>query len=583
MTPYRLRHEAKDIEFEADPELLVQQRQRMVRRWITSLGALGAVAGLGACALVLHDRHVHRAERQQAWDRLTTCLAGTTASVSPEEASLRVRQTQLAVLGAPADRQRERGLPVWPARCSPFAHRLATAARTEGSAPALADSGERMANALSEPEVSTANLESHVRALFTAAADAHLQTNRATDVPEAPAPASPLHLATLPKAARIPGDSVTVLGIHPSSLSDGASRIIVGGLLPGRAACAFDPTAMALTCSPLSAPKRPRITAGLKVFCIRGHMKLVGHEIAMPRPEGEATALESGEFSVPGTPVPCPSALEDGGLAYLATIRPAHGPSEERLVRISAEGAYSEYRMAPQGPREESALGDLDDAARTQEASNEAPTLGRCRMGGTEVLALGGRGNVHLSFLEAHRWSVPISSRGTVGGLQCAPGEAILTRVHAPVDLTGSAPPSPFFAGTLEETHCTASACTPRTLDLTQMLSHSTDLFPLHETSVATAYVDGKLLVVWSAGTRGGLRMRMAPMDAIATVPDTVLYDDHIRAGTFQDISTLLAFRMAASASGAILFLETVEGTFALRIGATGTVEPLPTKVDVGL
>ncbi|WP_394834208.1 hypothetical protein LVJ94_47685 [Pendulispora rubella] len=585
MMPYRTRPEPEDLELGADPELLAQQRRQKLRRTIASLGVLATAGGLVAGALVLRDQHVHRAARQEAWDRLATCLVGAAGALPPEQASLRVRNAQLAVLGAPSGRQGDRGIPAWPARCGPLAHRLARAARREGDAPSLADSSERMGTALSDPDSGTANLEPHVRAVFAAATAIPLAARLPPDALEAPAPASPLHVTTLPRAARLPGESVPISGIRPSPLYEGALRVIVTGLFPERAACVLGQDGKEMTCSSLDAPKRPNVTSDLQVWCTGGQIALDGGNILMPRRVGDVDPDESPIAC--DTPDPCPSALEDGSLAYIAAKRSANEPYLERLVRISANGRYSQNKSVDHVPGEELVHADLDDVVRVQEDAREAPTLGRCRANGTDIVAtaswglcrnVAGMPYVYLSYFDGRRWLPPIEATGTVGQIHCGSGEAILTHVRPPTSVYG-APPSPFFDGTLEETHCTSAACAKQTLRLAEMIYRSTDILPIHEDSVATTHLDGKLVVVWSAGVRGGLRMRMAPIDRIASVPDTILYDDHIRAGGFEDISTLRGFRLVPFASGVILFLETVDGTFALRIDPTGKVEPLPSKI----
>ncbi|WP_394836642.1 hypothetical protein LVJ94_07015 [Pendulispora rubella] len=574
MTPYRTNHEY-DIEVVADPELLAQQRRQRRRRWHTSVGAVASLAALVG-GLVLHERYARRVERQKAWDRLATCLVGAVETLTPEQASLRVRNAQLTVLGAPSEREGGRESPVWPARCGPLARRLAVAARREGSAPTLAHSSDRIAQALSGPNIAAANLESHVRALVAAAATIPLAVNRAPDTAEAPAPASPLDLTTLPTAARIPGESVPASGIRPSRFSSETPRVIVGGIVPGRAACALGQDGTMLMCSPLDAPKHPKITSIRRVLGTGGQMKLVNGEIEMPPIEGEAYTDESGECIVPFVPTPYPSALEDGSVAYIGEESTPNAPLSERFVRISPDGTYSEseFDISSRGIGEERARGSFDDIARVEDATQDAPSLSRCRANGTDVLAIRNGKDLYLSFLDGHRWSQPIESKGNIDRLQCAGREAILTGVYVPAAID-----SPFFNGTLEERHCTLTACTTHELTLATMLYHSIDVLPVQEDSVATAYFDGKLVVVWAAGVRGGLRMRMAPFDRIDSVPDTVLYDDHIRAGSFHDVSSLRGFRLVAFASGLALFLETVEGTFALRIGPTGNLTPLVTRI----
>ena len=89
----------------------------------------------------------------------------------------------------------------------------------------------------------------------------------------------------------------------------------------------------------------------------------------------------------------------------------------------------------------------------------------------------------------------------------------------------------------------------------------------------------GKLLVVWSAGDNGGVRMRVGTPDQLATAPETILLDDHVRDGAYRDESMLVGFELLPFAKSAVLLLGTVEGVYAFLVETDGKLSPLPTRL----
>ena len=87
--------------------------------------------------------------------------------------------------------------------------------------------------------------------------------------------------------------------------------------------------------------------------------------------------------------------------------------------------------------------------------------------------------------------------------------------------------------------------------------------------------LDGKLLVVWAAGERGGVRMRLGPIETIAAAPEVILYDDLVKDGRVQSLSTLFDLKLFSREGFALLILSTVTGVHGLRIDADGKVTPL--------
>jgi hypothetical protein len=92
---------------------------------------------------------------------------------------------------------------------------------------------------------------------------------------------------------------------------------------------------------------------------------------------------------------------------------------------------------------------------------------------------------------------------------------------------------------------------------------------------VVAADVDGKLLLVWAAGDRGGVRMRLAPADQIAKSPDVILYDDLVKDGKVGSLSTLFDIKAFSRPGYALLVMSTQAGVHAVRVTADGAFKPL--------
>ncbi len=84
------------------------------------------------------------------------------------------------------------------------------------------------------------------------------------------------------------------------------------------------------------------------------------------------------------------------------------------------------------------------------------------------------------------------------------------------------------------------------------------------------ARVGGSILAVWRAGTRGGLRMRVAPIDRLGGARDVVLFDDLVMGGVLQGTSLLQAFRVYGGARAAVVFLVTSSGTWLVDVTESG-------------
>ena len=107
-----------------------------------------------------------------------------------------------------------------------------------------------------------------------------------------------------------------------------------------------------------------------------------------------------------------------------------------------------------------------------------------------------------------------------------------------------------------------------------QILKDRLELAP-REGHIDAVDLNGKVLVAWAAGERGGVRMRLAPADQITKVGDVIVLDDLVKDGQTQKLSALLGLRLFSREGFAVLVLSTVAGVHALRIDDGGKVTPV--------
>jgi hypothetical protein len=120
---------------------------------------------------------------------------------------------------------------------------------------------------------------------------------------------------------------------------------------------------------------------------------------------------------------------------------------------------------------------------------------------------------------------------------------------------------------------CSPTECRSKSIPVRDFFAGETGLASSTPLSVGT--VDGKLLVVWQAGLRGGLRMRLAEADSIASTPDVIVYDDLMQSGRIIDGSTILDAKLLRSDRFAVLLLVTPSGLRALRVTGDGKMTPV--------
>jgi hypothetical protein len=208
-------------------------------------------------------------------------------------------------------------------------------------------------------------------------------------------------------------------------------------------------------------------------------------------------------------------------------------------------------------------VGELPQAGLIREGDEAQPHLTGCRTSQATVVRVRGTGQDFITFRIGDRFSAPVFSP-TWGTLGCHGTTATL--VTAGFSAAGSR---------LYYASCTSAGCTT-TEHKPEVLDHgASDLRPADARDVQAVDLDGKLLVVWLAGERGGLRMRLGVPELFEREPEQILFDDHVADGKNARASTLLGFRLYSREGFAVLLLSTLAGVHALRVDRDGSVKPL--------
>jgi hypothetical protein len=209
-------------------------------------------------------------------------------------------------------------------------------------------------------------------------------------------------------------------------------------------------------------------------------------------------------------------------------------------------------------------VGQVGEAPGVESAGEVSHLLG-CRSlgadGATIALRVRGWDVDYFSFHHGDAWSPPVELQGGAGTLSCRGTEAVLVDRRGHVE-------DEVYRGTLTESRCTPAGCRTRAVDLGDVVGDAPGRAPERAADVSAAAVDDKLLVLYRAGETGGVRVRVAPIDALRTADETVFFDDRRDRRALRHESSLLDMAVRSVPGGALTLLVTTEGTFLYRIDA---------------
>jgi len=415
--------------------------------------------------------------------------------------------------------------------------------------------------------------------------------------------------------ARFVSPQTTLAGLHASPFTDTTLRLIVDeqDSAIGPVVCALAPGESELACAKIPGPAA-QASPALRMW---GTTNDKAHVLAFAGDRGKsgiydavtgARIVDKLEYGAYGA-----TSLANGGLAYLgwndkppsthvAIVGKDGTAKTTKIVDRSESGnpyysstifwewvAYKQVRKGAEGIRlvvralDPAGLsvglpvdiGRIDEVGHIEGGSEEEPHLTACRSGSTTVLRAKGWNDTFLYFqFQRVSWSTAVTAKGQHGVLTCGDNTATITKTWG--DRVGAQR----FRGGAVVTECTVSECKEHVVDIGKVLGSNEDLTPREKKSLAALDVGGKLLVVWSAGDRAGVRMRIGAPDQLATAPETLLLDDHIRDGVYRDESTLVGLSLLPFGKSAVLLLGTIDGVYAFIVGSEGKLSPLPTHLE---
>jgi hypothetical protein len=280
-------------------------------------------------------------------------------------------------------------------------------------------------------------------------------------------------------------------------------------------------------------------------------------------PEARNLVLVNKNAEQPSTRTPLKPNFTVGNFFYgsqllwdQVLVRGITPDNERRLFALSVGSSGS-------GAFEMVDIGELPEAGLIREGDEQQPHLTGCRTSQSTIVRVRGSGRDSITFRIGDKFSQPVPSP-TWGTLGCHGSTATL------VTAGFSAGGSRLYYSSCTSAGCAVTEFKPEALD------HNTnDLRPQDARDVQAVDLGGKLLAVWLAGERGGLRMRFAAPEVFEREPEKILFDDHVAEGKNARASTLLGFRLYSRENFAILLLSTLAGVHAFRIDREGAVKPL--------
>lgn len=570
------------------------------RRWkrVAIFGGVGAVAlGGGVWFAVKTIESRRSAAREVDFASLSTCLVGEPLAAG-ETVEARVRAIQLGVVGTPKDKRAKPNEQPWPLACAPYAH--AVSEHFGGaSGPGLGASANALAVAVKSDAGAGAELAPLVAKLFADAQQKGLAHRVLGGVPAAP---KPLPALLSPEAfAKAPiflSGKFSLATVRPEPTTGKQLRFLIDdkNAPEGPLSCSWTGGAgKSVVCQkvPAVAQKSPGLTLlgtteeGARPFFFAGER---GKEGVFP---------PDGRDKVAAFPVVTATARADGSFFALHKAEtkelkllfvPPTGPSQDKpgLAATEVDGQHAAFaldvlvyqgpkpggqgahlwakKLAPQGLAPEAAfdVGELADAA---PADAKEPGISVCKSVESTVVRVTGGPTDSFAFFTGGRWSAVVKGGARGGALTCRGIDAITTSVTT--ELEGDR-----NWATVAQSKCNAGGCSEVKVPLRQMIFGLAEIAPADAKGIVAADVGGKLLVVWSAGLVGGLRMRLAPAASIKEASDVVLYDGREEGGT-AGLTSFVDMKLLPLGDEALLLLSTTSGVRALRVGVDGSVGPL--------
>ena len=588
-------------------DAIAAEGKKRKRRLLIGAGLTLAVVVGGGAALFAYQDAQATARIARAWSGFHKCVIGP--GLEPgEKASRRFRSLQLAAMGLPEAQRAPVGNEPWPGRCSALGHEMHEALRDAGRAKKdakdLAHWSEALAKALKEPKAFSDDLSEPLESAWFEAQEAKLALQAST-VEGPPVAVIPLTSDALAGVEPVVKTSTSLRGMHVEPHAADKLRLLVEdkSLPVSPFLCTFGAAPPSAACARLPAPIAAKTGLRLLGTADDEAAPLVfagnrGGDGIFRADTGEVVereyayggyAAKDGFAAVLGWDEPKEQLVltrsAKGAAASRAAIEPdfrvgnfyyssqilwdqvlLRGVTKDQERRLFAHRV--ERTGAPIGAPVN--VGELQEPGLVSGGTDEPPHIGGCRTATGMVVRVKGYDIDFMSFFADGRWSTPISPGLTGGTLSCGKDGAAVTRVEPAGD-------DKAWKTSVSQIRCTPAGCQGAVARMEKLLEGRLEMAP-KEGKVDAVALDGKMLVVWAAGDRGGVRMRLAPVEQLAAAPEVVLFDDLVKEGRLQPLSTLFELRLLSREGFAILLLSTVAGVHALRIEPDGKIAPLPAQ-----
>jgi hypothetical protein len=582
-------------------------------RAVIGVAAVGVAIAAGVGVLAWRSEVESREREATAWGNLSRCLVGEPLAAG-EKPSLRARKIQLRAVAEPWENRPASDGDPWPARCSAPAlalhETLKGTGRLEKDGASLGKAAEAFGKKLKENLKPSVDIVEALDRIFAEAETIKLVGKPAADAKAPPAPIEAMTLDALEAATPLVKRSFPLDTVFSERVPAGTLRLIATSkdLPGGPLVCSF----------PEGAPSGRCDAPPPSVLAISKDLRLLGSAeddaptllFADKRGDGGIFRADSGEkvgavFSYGGF------SRKDGFVTALGWDDNADKKKPFLLYRQTKGGAPKEDRFKLEGvtwalndaallwdhmvwerwdgkkgerrlfakkldesgdpAADPTDVGKLWDYERISDYGKAEDTIRGCKTKEALVVLVHGYARDSVAFRLADRWVEPLQLAGRGGALTCRGTEATETRIDP---LRGEAS----WPEQIRQDRCTPAGCQQKTVGVAELMKKLGELRPGDQRNIGAVDLDGKLLVVWIAGSHGGVRMKLAPIDQIAAAPDTVLIDDMTRGGQVGHARQLNDIRLFARAGYAVLLVGTPAGVFARSIDPNGKVSPIPVK-----
>lgn len=548
-----------------------------------------------------------------SWSALHRCVVGD-ALKQGEKPSVRFRAQQLTALTmGDLARAPGKGDP-WPERCSPLAHVLQAAAKDAGKAEEgkqdLGYWAEQLAVQLKQEGAFSKDLSEPVDQLWAEANKVGIQLKPKPEQAAPPEPAQALTVDAFAQAKPVTAKPFELKGLQTEVNPGPTLRFLVDDKDQPESPflCTFKSNAATARCAKLPKAVAEAAKTGFHLF---GTVDEEGAPLVFAGAQGNDgvfrtdTAVRVATAGFLGAVMPDGMAVSVGldaaktglELLRLSGDKPKTQPVSPTTFQLKPEDLQRDVQLlwgqlvlrgksttdetwlaAAEVQSGATALGPVtqigqltDTAPAAAKATQAGPRITGCRTSEATVLRAEHGGGEFVSFFVGGKWTKPSRIDGIGGTMTCRKSEVTITRV-TPIEGESA------LKTTIVQHRCTPASCESDTVTLEQMLQGELGLAP---TALMSAVgFDGKLLVVWGASQRGGLRMRLAPAPRLAQTADVILFDDLVKDGTVQKNAALFDLRVFAFERYAVILMNTALGVHAFRVEPDGKFAPVSTSWD---